>query len=88
MDFVNICGIGLGHCALHYVITACAAASLLYRRLKRAHWQGIPGRMAFLASALFLQHDKNIYPEVHEPALSIHLYGHISTSTRIRNAEV
>ena len=21
-DFVNICGIGLGHCALHYVITA------------------------------------------------------------------
>ena len=29
---------------LHYVITACAAASLLYRCLKRAHWQGMLGR--------------------------------------------
>ena len=29
-DCVNIYGIDLGHCALHYVITACAAASLLY----------------------------------------------------------
>ena len=34
MNFVNICGIGPGHCALHHIITACAAASLLNRRLK------------------------------------------------------
>ena len=40
----GLCDIGLGHCVLHYVIAACAAASLLYRRLKRAHWQGMPGR--------------------------------------------
>ena len=39
----GFCDIGLGHCVLHYVIAACAAASLLYRRLKRAHWQGMPG---------------------------------------------
>ena len=32
--------------------------------------------------------DKNIYPEVHEPALSIHLYGYTSTSTWIRNTKV
>ena len=39
----HFCGIGLGHCILHYVIASCAAASLLYRRLKGAHWQGMPG---------------------------------------------
>ena len=29
---------------LHCVITVCAAASLLYRCLKRVDWQGMPGR--------------------------------------------
>ena len=30
----GFCDIGLGHCVLHYVIAACAASSLLYRRLE------------------------------------------------------
>ena len=88
---MNICGIGLGHCVLHYVIAACAAASLLYRRLKRAHWQGKPGRethvnkVKSISGAAYAKAEDS-FSRQHRGARSSATLSHSGSARRLRYA--